>query len=611
MRIWSGATRTLIFLAIVGFSLSTATLLQHSAIGQRLEQRAYDVRFPLRGPWVSSAPSPIRILAIDQTSLGKISEPLILWQQHFARVIEALHKAGARVIGLDFIINDVGTFDSEGQRALSAALLRVGLESTPVILSYMVTAGGVTQPPPPVRLAASAAGHSLAYVNLTSDSDDFVRRQELFGLGEDAKVAGFALAVAREFSEEVRGRIDAMPASKRSILINYREPNHYSNVSFSTAIEALGRGDENFFEEHFRGRIVLVGQFGASRSEDLHATPHYHWKAEDGNAGSLRTSGIEIHANTISTLLEDSAIEPMPEMFQAGIALGIVGLITFLGLALSPGRAITASLLILGAFIFIALEPSFAAGHWVHIFSPILGSTLGLSLAQTGNYILEGRDKRKLRKLFERYVDERVIERVLGAADTLNLEGDRKHVVVLFADIVQFTSRSERTSPESLVADLNQYFALAVTAIRSRGGMVDKFIGDGVMALFGVPLEQENAAQRAVEASLDILEGVEDLNRKFEAAGSERIRVGIGIHQGDAVVGNIGSPDRMEYTAIGDTVNTADRIESLTRKLGANILISEELLRDLPEAFDIVSRGSENVKGRIQPVQVHEVLGRA
>lgn len=604
-RVWG-----LLYSAIVVVGVAVGTLIQLSALGAWVEQKTYDVRFRLRGPMAPSPAAPITILAIDEGALARIPDPLMLWHRHFARMIDQLVEVGAGAIGLDFILDDVSQFDAEGQLMLSQSLLTAGMAEVPIVLAYRVTGAGVDQPPEALAFAASAVGHTLAYANLTTDSDDFVRRQELAAVAEESGTApGFALAIAEAFSDRTGGNPTPNEATAGTILINYREPGHFRRMSFVTAMDALDRGDKEFLESNFRGRIVLIGRMGMRGDEDLHSTPHYNWGMARDVRESLRTPGIVIHANAITTVLEGDAIEELRPSMQLLATLALVSFVALTSLAWTPARGIAANLVAVGLFVLSAMLPAFAAGYWIFVVSPVSGAALAMGLAQTGNYVLEGRNKRQLRRLFTRYVDDRVIEGILKAPEELNLGGERRKIAVLFADIRNFTKRSEKTAPEDLVGDLNRYFNRIVRAIQSRGGMVDKFMGDGIMALFGVPLEQEDSSQRAVQAALGMIAALKELNAEFEAEGREPIHIGIGIHRGDVVVGNIGSVDRMEYTAIGDVVNTAARIESLTRKLEADILISDEICRELNEQCDIVSRGSEAVKGRSAEVVIHEVRG--
>ena len=438
----------LLYSAIVVVGVAVGTLIQLSALGAWVEQKTYDVRFRLRGPMAPSPAAPITILAIDEGALARIPDPLMLWHRHFARMIDQLVEAGVGAIGLDFILDDVSQFDAEGQLMLSQSLLTAGMAEVPIVLAYRVTGAGVDQPPEALAFAASA----VAYANLTTDSDDFVRRQELAAVAEESGTApDFALAIAEAFSDRTEGNPTTNEATAGTILINYRDPGHFRRMSFVTAMDALDRGDKEFLESNFRGRIVLIGRMGMRGDEDLHATPHYNWGMVRDVRESLRTPGIVIHANAITTVLEGDAIEELRPSMQLLATRALVSFVALTSLVWSPARGIAASLVAVGLFVLSAMLPAFAAGYWIFVVSPVSGAALAMGLAQTGNYVLEGRNKRQLRRLFTRYVDDRVIEGILKAPEELNLGGERRKVAVLFGDIRNFTMRSEKTAPEDLV----------------------------------------------------------------------------------------------------------------------------------------------------------------
>jgi adenylate cyclase len=232
----------------------------------------------------------------------------------------------------------------------------------------------------------------------------------------------------------------------------------------------------------------------------------------------------------------------------------------------------------------------------------------GVIAAHT-NRMIEGlRERRKIRETLGKIVSPEVARRLLDGANGLALGGTLKTLTLLFSDIRGFTSWSEGTPPEALVGDLNRYFTEMVRIVHEEGGVVDKFIGDGMMAVFGLGAEKD-ASLGAARAARRMIEALETLN----ASLARPLRIGVGIHRGEVVAGNIGSPDRLEYTFIGDTVNTAARIESLTAKIGATALVSEAVLADLPESERAhwESRGAHELKGKSAALEVHGLRARA
>jgi adenylate cyclase len=189
------------------------------------------------------------------------------------------------------------------------------------------------------------------------------------------------------------------------------------------------------------------------------------------------------------------------------------------------------------------------------------------------------------------------------------LGGESLKVTILFTDIRSFTSISERMDPQQLVGLLNEYFSEMVGIVMQEDGVVDKYIGDAIMAVFGAPVPKPEDAVNAVRAAVRMRQALQDLNRRLEARGVPTLRTGIGIHTGEVVAGNIGSEKRMEYTVIGDAVNLASRLESNTKELGVNVLISEDTYQLTKHVVEARAVREITVKGRKQPVMTYEVLG--
>jgi adenylate cyclase len=593
-------------IAVVACTL-VSDFIGASSLGQWAELRTYDLRFKLRGPLTQSDVAPVVILAIDDEALAAIPEPMMLWQGVFARVLNQLAANRAGVVGVDFIFADIEKYDPEGQQLLSQSLLQAGADGVPVVLAYQVKPAGIEQPPPALRLAALAAGHVLAFVNLTTDSDDFVRRQEIRATvpGREAE-PGFALAISEAFAGKYRRAFSPPGAGDSTILINFRGPGHFKRISFAKAAAAAGTGDAKYFADNFRDRIVLIGRVGGLGDEDLHSTPLYFWRG--GNAAiPARTPGVEIHANTIATLLEGSRLRPLPSRQAFLVSLLLILSVSLLCFFFSPMLAPGLSAAAILGYVALAAFWMFPRGWWLPVAAPFSGAVLAVSTLEILDFIHEGREKRRLREMFRRYVNNEVIEKILQSPDALALQGQRREITVLFADIKNFTARSETMRPENLVRDLTEYFTAMVRVIQSHHGMVDKFIGDGIMAIFGAPIEDPESALRGVQAAQSMSAALKELNGRLVSRGAKPIAIGIGIHTGEAVVGNIGSEQKMEYTAIGDVVNVASRIEGLTRKFNTGILISGSTFQALKGAVAAQSLGEEVVKGRVQPVPIYGV----
>ena len=228
-------------------------------------------------------------------------------------------------------------------------------------------------------------------------------------------------------------------------------------------------------------------------------------------------------------------------------------------------------------------------------------------LAQGFNSMVDGlRERDKLRVTMGKYMTEEVLEHVL--AGEVELGGKTLELTILFCDLRDFTTLSEKRTAQQIVELLNEYFTEMVDCVMAEGGVVDKYIGDNIMAVFGAPVTRPDDAKRAVRAAVRMRGALAKLNERFAARGIERLRFGIGLHSGEVVAGNIGSAKRMEYTVIGDAVNLASRLESKTKELATDILISEATLERLDDLAAVEAMGEVTVKGRAQPVKIYKVI---
>jgi adenylate cyclase len=226
-------------------------------------------------------------------------------------------------------------------------------------------------------------------------------------------------------------------------------------------------------------------------------------------------------------------------------------------------------------------------------------------------YFIEGREKRKMRRLFGQYVSKDVCEQLVENPSLARLGGQRREMTVLFSDIRGFTTVTEQGNAEDVVGMLNEYFTRMVEIVFTHRGTLDKFVGDMVMALFNAPLDDPAHADHAVEAALDMIQELEALNRKWAAEGRfAGLDIGIGINTGPMIAGNIGSEAIMSYTVIGDAVNLGARLESLNKQYGTRIIISDATRQRLTGRYSLKALGDVVVKGKSEPVAIFEVARR-
>ncbi|HKJ88544.1 MAG TPA: adenylate/guanylate cyclase domain-containing protein, partial [Gammaproteobacteria bacterium] len=374
------------------------------------------------------------------------------------------------------------------------------------------------------------------------------------------------------------------------VRLNYYPRGHYHEVSFVDVLRGRVR------PEFFRDKLVVVGITEAGLS-DIRSSPigpipgsllHYTFMANWLGGDLLREApGLDWALLAALVLLPAVAGHLLPKRHR-------------LRAALYPGAALAAVLAVAWAFQ--------ARDLWLLGFYPLLGLALSGAANEALLFRARERESRFVRRAFEAYVSESLLEELSRSPDSLVLGGETRELSVLFTDIRGFTTLSEEMDPQELIGRLNTLFTPATEAIQAQGGFVDKFIGDAVMALFNAPVDLPDHCRAACRSALALLQVLDDLNRHPGSPVSGGLEIGIGIHTGPAVVGNVGSLRRFNYTALGDTVNVASRLEGLNKTYGTRILISGTVRERLGPEFLARYLETVQVKGRDAPVEVHELL---
>ncbi len=345
----------------------------------------------------------------------------------------------------------------------------------------------------------------------------------------------------------------------------------------------------------FKDHIVVVG-VTAEGLKDIFTTPF----------GEGTMPGAEFHANVLDGLLANRAIAPaapyqrVATMLLPALAVSVVG-----ALAAPWATALTA-LAASGVLVWLTTR-ALGQGVWLPLVVPVLAVVFAFVADLAWSYFVEGREKRRVKRLFSRYVSKDVYQQLLASPGDVGLGGERREMTVLFSDMRGFTTLSESGEAEDLVRQLNQYFTRMVDVVFAHRGTVDKFVGDMVMALYGAPLDDPDHADHAVQTALRMVEELQDLNRRWAVEGRTPLDIGIGINTGEMIAGNIGSDTIMSYTVIGDNVNLGARLESLNKDYGTRILISEATRRQLKGHYDVRALGEVRVKGKTRPVAIFEV----
>lgn len=488
----------------------------------------------------------------------------------------------------------------------------------------------LTPPFPELARAARALAHNIVVV----DPDGPVRRVVPFirngdwylpALGVAAAVVAEGLAPADVAIQSGQLRLgphrpptvtETLPAfagdperrRARRALINFRGPavlddgrtrpyQTYSFLDLLYAEEQILAGEPPHIDPAvFRDKIVFVGVTAVGLF-DVFAVPF---------AAGGRMPGIQIHANVVDDLLSDRFLHP---------ASGTARLVAVAGSGLAVGVAATLLPVTAGVFaalglaltvVWVAVE-LFERGLWLPLTEPLLAMAMAAFAGVAHQYFIEGREKRKIRRLFGRYVPRDVCDQLIANPSLAELGGRRRDMSVLFSDIRGFTTLSEKGQPEEVVTQLNEYFSRMVDVLFRHRGTLDKFVGDMVMALFGAPVADPHHADRAVQAALDMVHELGELNRAWVASGRAPLDIGIGINTGEMIAGNIGSSSIMSYTVIGDAVNLGARLESLNKEYGTRIIISGMTRRRLTQSYDLRPLGSVTVRGKSEPVVIFEV----
>jgi adenylate cyclase len=570
------------------------------------ESRTVDLRFDLRGP--RRPVFPIALVTVDDDSLAEINRQWPFPRSYHARVIEQIARGNPLAIGVDILFPEKSQ-DRE-DRLLAQAVShakRVVLGSTLRTISTQTTVGVaprreiVELPHPTIR--AGAAG--IGFVDLDRGKDAVVRSAGLARRHAGQNHSSFASRLF-ELAAKGLGAGESRAARRGAVWINFRGP---SGTFTTIPYYQVYRGE--IPPEEFEGKIVVLG-VAALSLHDRHPTPYSGatWLPTTVEAGlkthdpeSLLMAGSEIQANLLDTLLNDDPVERLPAALILVLifAVGIAGAVT--AGRLRPLRAIV-GVLGLGVLFLVASQLSFGwMNLWIEVVPVLLPLVVAAGTTIAASYMREERVRREMARFFSPELARQIAQDRRGHV----IGSKRRPITVLFSDIRDFTTISEKLPPEDVVELLREYFNTMVPIVLKHGGTLDKYVGDAIMGLFGAPLPQEDHAVRAVQAALEMVAQVPILSPKWEARCGRRLRIGVGINSGEAVVGVMGADSRREYSAIGDTVNLASRLEGVTKDFKTPIVISQATAEGLGDRFRVRELSELRVKGRAEPVRVFAV----
>jgi adenylate cyclase len=566
--------RTIAFLS-VGLVLTALGLTGYvTGALDDLELDTVDARFSIRGE--REPPDDIVVVRIDDVTFDELSPEYPFPRTLHARAIDRIAADRPKVIAYDLQFSEDGP-DPDADIRLAESIFnakkRVVLSTTEVNEKGEGAFLGA-----PEEVLREDLGGRLGNGLLVNDSGGVIRRFSFEVLGMEAfSVAAVEVASGRQVDPD---QFEGEPAW----VDYYGPPDTIEGVSFSRVIR--GRTPKDFF----RDKIVVVGAHAPSL-QDVHPT---------SVGGDEQMAGPEIHANAIDTVRRSLPLQ------RAGAGLDVL-LIVLLGLVapvaslrFSPLRALAIALALGGLFV-VAVQLAFNGGTILSFVYPLLTLLLVSFGVLAVHYLTTAFERERVREMFARFVPENVVDDVVARADGLRLGGVEREATVMFSDLRGFTSFAESMPPDDVIEVLNRYLTEMSDAILDHGGTLVAYMGDGIMAVFGAPVVQDDHADRALAAAREMVgERLERFNDYLRAQDlGQGFRMGVGLNSGQVMSGNVGSERRVEYTAIGDTTNTAARLEGMTKGTPHMLFLSESTrssLKNPPE--DLIFVDEFDVRGR-------------
>ena len=548
----------------------------------------------------------IVIVDIDDLSLARMQDTAGSWpwpRSVHGELVRGIARQHPRAIVFDILFSETDEFRPESDREFNRSLQ--GLNNVYFPLSLLDSKPDEKNPTlaqisamlglqrtdhaddqariavlPP--LAVDPVHWHTGSINFIEDGDGVGRRYKLYTDASGWLIPSLPARVAKDLGYSV-------PQQPDMILAWRGKARSFKHISYADLYEDFNRAHPLRAKDELKGKIVIIGT-EATGLHDARATPMY----------SLYPA-MEIMATAIDDLKNGRAMRKAEEGFAPGIALLLLSLLSlaFLrgahALKIGLGLAVVTLVAFGGAYLAVAqllLLP---------ILTPILLAWAAYFTFALREYLRERKSREQAVQMFSRFVNPHVVKELV-AHGGLSRAGESRQITILFSDIRGFTTLSEKRTPQQVVELLNRYFTLQVEVVFRHGGSLDKFIGDCIMAFWGAPLDDPEHARHAVEAALEMAQVLQRFKHELGEADAD-FDVGIGIHTGPAVVGLIGSEQRREYTAIGDTVNLGSRIEGLTKGV-SRILVSRETMEACGDSFEFKSFGSFKVKGREQEVEL-------
>ncbi len=608
--------------------------------------RTIDQRFEYRGPINLGDSSKVVIVAITDQSFQALPNTLFFPRSYYGRAVRNLFAAGARAVGIDVTFD--GGSPLPGDDSVFAAVLRKHPSTVLAVRSSISVSGRfkVLKSGDYFHNIFMKEDSSIGAVLVKNDADGVYRRympMVQFQTGENSyrMVPSFGFEalsqylhlgnslVADSSSYFQLGDRKIPKYDQTTMLINFPGPSGtfptfdiwqvLDDSTFTTQDEKRYGLQINYYYDLrdsnvFRNKFVLIGA-EYPESGDLKPIPFLKDKNEEH---SNLAYGVEIHASAINTILDRDFLRPsdgLTDFLEMFIGAFLISMMSFLFKSARHSRmflVIFVPLLITAGVIFASYEAAFILfvkdNLVLKVIYPILAYAFTYVSVVVYQFVSERRAKTAMKSLFSRYVDPSVVNQLVANPDLVRLGGERKILTVLFSDIANFTSVSEKLAPEELVAHLNEYLSSMTEVVFQHSGTLDKYIGDAIIAFWGAPLELKDHAYQACQTAIEMTKRLDSLHEKWREAGKPILNFRIGINSGEMVVGNVGGRDRFDYTVIGDNVNLASRLETANKMYRSRILLSEYTYGLVKEKIFARELDLIVVKGKTRPVKIYELM---
>ena len=607
------------------------------------------LRWQVLGPRRDPVSTPVAVIAIDeetyQTPPFKGS-PTLTWTPEVGRVLDAVVRGGARVVGFDIVFptsieQSEIPFDDDllggRMRGFDRPFLRSlakGASAGKVVLGEVLRGERSIRPSPGQQIAVGRQKNIRA-LNIYSDPDEVVRRMPLMFLIDGERVPSMALELASRAlnTEPVLAEDGSVmlagylvpSAIPNTLTLNFEGgANDVQTFSFADLRACVERADTDFFQREFANKVVIFGTL--LDSEDRKLTSKRFATGLDGSraarcalpaaqqtAAQFKRSsiaGVYIHATAVHNLMARDAIVELGRFPVTMIAIAFAALASLAARMLAPGGAAVAYLGMVAAWTCFATL-AFALSLALPLSEPFLAGLAAMAAIIAYRLVVTDRGERLLRKSFALYLAPQVIDKMLASNKLPVLGGEIRDVTVFFSDLEGFSSIAEKMAPAQLVEFMNEYLSAMTDIIESNGGYIDKYIGDSIVAVFGAPVEDKEHAISAAHAALHCRVRLDELNQASAAFHGHKVVHRIGLNSGEALLGNIGSRRRFNYSVMSDAVNVASRLEGANKYYGTTIVASETTVALTGSKFAWRELDDIRVRGRSNPLRIYELLAEA